>query len=46
MWHVVSADGHPVGGNFLFFVGIIFPILWVVGALLSPTESAQAAGVR
>jgi copper transport protein len=21
MWHVVSADGHPVGGTFLFFVG-------------------------
>ncbi len=21
MWHVVSADGHPVGGSFLFFVG-------------------------
>src|SRR5213075_1715726 len=21
IWHVVSADGHPVGGSFLFFVG-------------------------
>jgi hypothetical protein len=34
------------GHYFLFFVGIIFPVLWVVGALLAPTQSAQAAGVR
>jgi ABC-type multidrug transport system permease subunit len=34
------------GHYFLFFVGIIFPLLWVVGALLGPTQSAQAAGVR
>ena len=31
---------------FLFFVGIIFPVLWIVGALLGPTQSAEAAGVR
>jgi hypothetical protein len=34
------------GHYFLFFVGIIFPLLWIVGALLGPTQSAQAAGVR
>jgi hypothetical protein len=34
------------GHYFLFFVGIIFPLLWVVGALIGPTQSAQAAGVR
>ena len=34
------------GHYFLFFVGIIFPVLWLVGALLGPTQSAQAAGVR
>ena len=34
--------GHYV----LFFVGIIFPILWIIGALLGPTQSAEAAGVR
>jgi hypothetical protein len=33
------------GHYFLFFVGIIFPILWIVGALLGPTQRAQAAGV-
>lgn len=34
------------GHYFLFFVGIIFSVLWIVGALLGPTQSAQAAGVR
>jgi hypothetical protein len=34
--------GHYV----LFFVGIVFPVLWIIGALLGPTQSAQAAGVR
>jgi hypothetical protein len=34
------------GHYFLFFVGIIFPVLWVVGAILDPTQNAQAAGVR
>jgi hypothetical protein len=34
--------GHYV----LFFVGIIFPVLWIVGALLGPTRRAEAAGVR
>jgi hypothetical protein len=34
--------GHYV----LFFLGIILPFLWIVGALLGPTESAQAAGAR
>ncbi|MEN3285262.1 MAG: hypothetical protein V7607_6402 [Solirubrobacteraceae bacterium] len=34
------------GHYFLFFVGIIFPILWIVGALLGPTQSAEAAGAR
>ena len=28
--------GHPV----LFFVGIFFPILWIVGALIEPAPRA------
>ena len=35
-------NGHYV----LFFIGIVFPVLWIIGALLGPTQSAQAAGVR
>ena len=27
----------------LFFIGIVFPVLWIIGALLGPTQSAQAA---
>jgi hypothetical protein len=34
------------GHYFLFFVGIFLPILWIIGALLGPTESAEAAGAR
>jgi len=29
------------GGHYwLFWLGIVFPILWVVGALIPPTKSA------
>lgn len=32
------------GHYFLFFVGIIFPILWIVGALMAPTaRTAEVA---
>ena len=31
------------GHYFLFFVGIIFPFLWIVGALIGPTPRAAAA---
>jgi hypothetical protein len=34
--------GHYV----LFFLGIFLPFLWIVGALLGPTASAEAAGAR
>ena len=30
----------------LFGLGIIFPVPWIIGALLGPTQSAEAAGVR
>ena len=31
------------GHYFLFFVGIIFPFLWIVGALIGPTPRASGA---
>jgi hypothetical protein len=31
------------GHYFLFFVGIIFPILWIIGALIAPTPRAAGA---
>lgn len=35
-------NGHYV----LFAIGIILPVLWIVGALIAPTSSAQASGAR
>jgi hypothetical protein len=32
------------GHYFLFFMGIFFPILWIVGALMAPTQAAEARG--
>ncbi len=31
--------GHYV----LFFVGIVFPLLWIIGAMMRPTDDAEAA---
>lgn len=31
------------GHTLLFWVGIIFPLLWIVGALMQPTAKAVAA---
>lgn len=30
-------------GHFVLF-GIIFPVLWIIGALMAPTERARATG--
>jgi hypothetical protein len=34
------------GHHFLFVVGLVFPLLWVVGALMGPTSQAAAAEAR
>ena len=34
--------GHTV----LFWVGIIFPVLWIIGALMQPTAKVAAADSR
>ena len=31
------------GHVFLFVIGIIFPILWIIGALIGPTPRAAGA---
>jgi hypothetical protein len=33
------------GHYLLFWVGIIFPVLWIIGALMGPTTGAEARGV-
>jgi hypothetical protein len=30
----------------LFIVGIFFPLLWIIGALMAPTPGAAAAAAR
>ena len=32
------------GHYLLFWVGIIFPVLWIIGALIGPTARAEARG--
>jgi hypothetical protein len=34
------------GHYFLFFVGIIVPVVWIVGAFLGPSRNDPAADVR
>ena len=28
----------------LFFIGIFFPVLWIIGGLIGPTEAAASQG--
>jgi hypothetical protein len=32
------------GHSVLFWVGIVFPVLWIVGAVIAPTPAAVAGG--
>jgi hypothetical protein len=34
------------GHTALFWIGIVFPVLWIVGAFMHPTPSAAAAESR
>jgi hypothetical protein len=34
------------GHTALFWIGIIFPVLWIVGALMAPTSKVAAAEAR
>ena len=36
------SKGHLI----LFFVGFFMPLLWIVGALLPPTNAAETASAR
>jgi hypothetical protein len=33
------------GHYLLFWVGIIFPVLWIIGAVIAPTGRVEARGV-
>ena len=34
------------GHYLLFIVGFVFPLLWIVGAMMAPTSAAAAAEAR
>ena len=34
------------GHHVLFFVGIVFPIAWIIGVLIAPTDDVAAAEAR
>ena len=34
------------GHTMLFIFGIIFPLLWIIGATIGPTEAAETAAAR
>jgi hypothetical protein len=39
-WMVLGMTAFRKGHYVMFWIGFIFPILWIVGALIGPTPSA------
>jgi hypothetical protein len=46
-WVFLGLATFRKGHYWLFWIGFLLPILWIVGALISPTEraAARAAGM-
>ena len=42
-WVTLGTTTLRKGHTALFWFGIIFPVLWIVGALMEPTPAAAAA---
>ena len=40
---VMGLSTYAKGHKALFWFGIIFPVLWVIGALMAPRDEAAAA---
>ena len=45
-WVTLGMTTFRKGHTALFWFGIIFPVLWIVGALMAPTPEALAAESR
>jgi hypothetical protein len=41
-WIVFALSTLRKGHYLLFVIGFIFPVLWIVGAIIAPTRSAVA----
>ena len=44
MFIVLGLSTLAKGHTLLFWIGIIFPVLWIIGAFMAPTEKAIARG--
>ena len=45
-WVTLGMTTLRKGHTVLFWVGIIFPVLWIVGAIMQPTPQVAAAQAR
>jgi hypothetical protein len=45
-WVTLGMTTLRKGHTALFWFGIIFPVLWIVGAIMQPTSSVAAAESR
>jgi hypothetical protein len=43
VWFTLGMTTWRKGHFVLFWIGFIFPILWIIGALMAPTASAESA---
>ena len=46
LWVTLGMRTLRRGHTALFWFGIIFPVLWIVGALMEPTPAAAATEAR
>jgi hypothetical protein len=46
LWVTLGMTTLRKGHHVLFWVGIIFPVLWIVGAIMQPTPQVEAAQAR
>jgi hypothetical protein len=46
LWVTLGAATLRKGHTALFWFGILFPVLWIVGAIMQPTPAVAAAESR
>jgi hypothetical protein len=46
LWVTLGMTTLRKGHKALFWFGIIFPVLWIVGAIMQPTPAVAAAETR
>jgi len=46
LWVTLGMTTLRKGHTALFWIGIIFPVLWIVGAIMAPTPAVAAAESR